>query len=119
MILRDSVEDTSWSGRHAAAGTGFAVASSFFHRDEETLPWADRFEPQIWLDGRAEASRALVPFSAGPARCPGRTLVLDLTSELLAAVVRGRGLTIAAPRRLDAGAPLPRTLDHAGLTFRG
>jgi len=118
VILRDGVQDTDWSGLRAAAGTGFAVASSFFHRDEENLPWADRFEPQIWLDGRAEASRALVPFSAGPARCPGRTLVLDLTSELLAAVVRDRGLTLDKPRNLATDGTLPRTLDHSGLRFR-
>lgn len=119
VILRDGVEDTEWAGRRAPAGTGFAVASSFFHRDEETLPWADRFEPGIWLDGRAEASRALVPFSAGPARCPGRNLVLDLTSELVAAVVRGRALTPSGPRRLTGGGPLPRTLAHTRLEFRG
>lgn len=117
VILRDGAEASTWSGRTASAGTAFAVVSSFFHRDETALAWADRFEPAIWLDGRAETSRALVPFSAGPARCPGRTLVLDLTSELLAAVVDGFDLAAAPPVRVRPGRPLPRTLGHTGLRF--
>jgi hypothetical protein len=38
----------------------------------------------IWLDGRARQYPQLVPFSAGPAECPGRNVVLLTTSSLLA-----------------------------------
>lgn len=117
-ILRDSVEDTRWGDSTAPAGTGFAVISSFFHRDAGVLPWADRFEPAIWLDGRAERSHAIVPFSAGPARCPGQSLVLDVTSEILAGLVSRADVCQAGPIRLRPHADLPRTLDQAGLRFQ-
>ena len=32
-------------------GTALVIVSSF-HRDEPALPYADRFGPEIWLDGR-------------------------------------------------------------------
>jgi cytochrome P450 len=47
-------------------------------------PYADRFTPELWLDGQAEQQRdALVPFSEGAAVCPGRQLVLLLTTAML------------------------------------
>ncbi|MGC5627557.1 cytochrome P450 [Georgenia sp. Z1344] len=109
-ILRDSTTPTTWRDREAATGTGFVVVSTFFHRDPRRRGWADRFTPEAWTDGRAEADRGLVPFSAGPARCPGRTLVLDVTSEVLAALVRRYDVGLADPADLSADAPLPRTL---------
>jgi hypothetical protein len=54
-------------------GTGLVIVSSFFHRDERALPYADRFEPEIWLDGRAQDDWSLIPFSGGPATRPGST----------------------------------------------
>ncbi|WP_211489950.1 cytochrome P450 [Georgenia thermotolerans] len=115
-ILRDSVEETTWAGRRAAPGTAFAVMSSFFHRDSTRLPWADRFTPEIWLDGRAAATEALVPFSAGPAACPGQTLVLDVAGTVLATLAAG-GVALDPPDRLRSG-DLPRTLAHTTLRFR-
>ncbi|MFC7403650.1 cytochrome P450 [Georgenia alba] len=117
-ILRDGVAETDWSGRTAPAGTGFAIVSSYFHRDAGRLAWADAFAPEIWQDDRAQTSRAIVPFSAGPARCPGRTLVLDVTSELLAATVGRFDVTAVPPVRVRTGGPVPRTLAHTGLRFR-
>lgn len=60
------------------------IFTPFFHRDTETLPHADRFAPEHWRDGAGHTPAALVPFSAGPARCPGRDLVLQITGNLLA-----------------------------------
>jgi cytochrome P450 len=48
------------------------------------LPDANRFAPEIWLDGDESYQRPLIPFSAGPAGCPGRNLVLLTTSMLIA-----------------------------------
>ncbi|MEE6295036.1 cytochrome P450 [Georgenia wangjunii] len=117
-ILRESLRPTQWSGRTAATGTSFLVVSSFFHRDETRLEHADRCEPEIWLDGRADTSWSLVPFSGGPAGCPGRNLVLAVTSTLLSAVVGGLDARAEGPVRLDPAHPLPRTLDHTSVTLR-
>ncbi|WP_156448222.1 cytochrome P450, partial [Mycobacterium sp. NAZ190054] len=89
-----------------------------FHRDPELVPFADAFSPDIWLDGRAAQYPQLVPFSAGPADCPGRDLVLFVTSALLASLLSRIHLTLTAGGPLDPGRPLPATLNQFGLAFR-
>jgi cytochrome P450 len=106
-LLRETVEGTSWG----PAGTTVLIFTPFFHRDPE-LPYADRFEPEIWLDGRAAANPALVPFSAGPAVCPGRDLVLFCTSTLLAHLLDGRRYDLASGPVIAPERPLPATLDN-------
>lgn len=96
-------------------GPALVIVSSFFHRDERALPYADRFEPEIWLDSRAQGDWALIPFSAGPGTCAGQDLVLFLVSTLLAAVLAGHDVRRLEPARLDPGRPLPRTLNHTTL----
>lgn len=64
------------------AGAEVVVHAPFLHRDDERLDVADRFAPEVWLDGDPNAF-PLVPFSHGPARCPGRELVLLTTATLL------------------------------------
>jgi hypothetical protein len=58
---------------------------------------------------------ALMPFSRGPAACPGRNLVL-LTTGLLLAALRERH-TLVPVRPLDPDVSLPGTLDHTGLRY--
>jgi len=107
VVLRETVEDTSWG----SAGTTALIFTPFFHRDPG-LPYADRFEPEIWLDGRAADNPALVPFSAGPAVCPGRDLVLFCTSMLLAHLLREHRFELASGAVLTPDRPLPATLDN-------
>lgn len=115
VILRDSTEVTRWGQVEVPAGTGFAIVSSFFHRDSERLDFADAFTPEAWLDGRADDDWALVPFSGGPVSCPGRNLVLLVASQFLARVA---AWDLRLPRgRYLARDPLPMTVDHAGLRF--
>lgn len=116
VVLRDSTAPTDWGGRTLPAGTGFAIVSGWAHRDRTRIDFADAFTPEAWLDGRAQADRALVPFSAGPAVCAGRDVVLFVASHLLARLavldlVPDRGRYLAAD-------PLPATVDHLGLRFR-
>jgi cytochrome P450 len=113
MVLRETTEKTSWG----PAGTTVLVFTPFFHRDAE-LPYADRFDPDIWLDGRADANPALVPFSAGPAVCPGRDLVQFCASTMLANLLRGHRFEQASGPVLAPDRPLPATLDNFHLRFK-
>jgi cytochrome P450 len=106
-LLRETVEDTSW-GR---AGTTVLIFTPFFHRDPD-LPYADRFEPEIWLDGRAADNPALVPFSAGPAVCPGRDVVLFCASTLLAHLLNEHRYDLTSGPVLAPDRPMPATLDN-------
>lgn len=113
-LLRDSTADTEWDGAVVPAGTTFVVFSAFFHRDPERLPYADRFAPQIWLDGTAERD-GMVPFSGGPAECAGRELVLFTVTALLAALLERREVRLVEPAGLRPDRPLPHSLNHFAL----
>ncbi|MGK5545816.1 cytochrome P450 [Streptomyces sp. URMC 127] len=114
-LLRDTTVETHWpGGRTLPAGTAVFFYSSYFHRDARRLPYADRFEPEAWLDGRAEADWGIAPFSRGPAECPGRNIVLFTSATLLAELLR-REWRLSSRHRLGPGRPLPRTADHTSL----
>jgi cytochrome P450 len=106
-----------WENGVLPSGTAIVIFAPFLHRDPERLHWADSFSPEIWLDGRGSGSRPFIPFSDGPAACPGRNLVLLLTSSLLAALLERHEIRQAAPGPLDRGRPLPATLSPFGLRF--
>jgi cytochrome P450 len=120
-ILRDTTEDTEW-GHGAqrftvAAGAAVMIVTPAFHRDDRLLPFAHRFTPDIWLDGRAQQYPQLVPFSAGPAECPGRNVVLLTTSSMLANVLDALDVRLQSTPRLSPDEPLPMTLNQLTLRF--
>jgi cytochrome P450 len=117
MVLRQSVEQTTWESGIMPAKTGIAIFAPFFHRDDQRLAYADRFSPELWLEDGATESWPLIPFSGGPAMCPGRNIVLLLTSAMLAALLENRQVRLKPPDRLDPNRPLPGTLNNYSLRF--
>lgn len=107
-ILRQTDRETRWGDTVLPAGTGVLIHVPFFHRDDERLPFAHRFSPELWLEGDA-AEWPLVPFSAGPAQCPAKNLVLLLGSQVL------RALSADDPFRLPSHVRFP--IDAAPATF--
>ena len=126
-LVRQSTAPTTWPDRRPAApasgravlpaGTSLLVHAPFAHRDDERRPWADELTPELWLDGAARGDWPLVPFSAGPAGCPGRNLVLFTTSSLLARLLAAHELRLLTPLRRGPQGQLPGTLDHFALRF--
>ena len=114
-LLRDSLSQVD---AELPAGTGFFIYEPLFHRDPDSVPHPHEFAPQDWVDGTSESTPALVPFSAGPGRCPGEDLVLLVTSSLLGSVLRRRTARLSDPHGLDPARPLPATLNNFELTFR-
>ncbi|MCD0446804.1 cytochrome P450 [Glycomyces sp. A-F 0318] len=117
LLLRDATADTEWGGEVLPAGTSFVVYTPLFHRDPERLPYADRFTPRVWLDGTADAEPAMTPFSGGPARCPGRNLVLFTVTTALAALLRRNEYRPTATGPLVHGRPEPATLNPYSMVF--
>ncbi len=113
MVLRESTRPTGWG----PTGTTSVIYAPFFHRDADTLPFANDFAPRIWLDGTAERHPALVPFSAGQGECPGRHIVLLTASTMLAALLERHEFTVTGKPGIADGRRLPATLDHTGLRF--
>lgn len=111
-VLRQSRGETVWHGRTVPAGSVFVIVVPFFNRDREALAHADRFAPEVWLDGRAVPDEAVVPFGGGAGRCAGENLALLAATTFLAALLRRHEpLPIRSPR-LGEGRPVPYGLDH-------
>ena len=115
LILRETTGPTEWRGGALPAGMGIVIFVPYFDRDPERLPFADQFAPEVWLDGQAEAY-GLLPFSAGPAACPGRNLVLLTASAMLARLLAAEPHVEGFPLR--PGESLPATFDHTRLLVR-
>lgn len=116
-VLRDRTRVTTWKTGVLPAHTGILIFAPLFHRDDRRLPYADRFSPELWLRERTSEDWPLIPFSAGPAICPGRNLVLLVTSSMLAALLERHDLRLRPATRLDRRHPLPGTLDPFTLNF--
>lgn len=112
VVLREGVAATEWNAGTAPAGTEFAIVSSVFHRDDQALDFANTFEPEIWLDGRSDAEWPLIPFSAGPAACPGRNVALLTTSAATSRVVASYDLDPDPVTARKLGDAMPTTFDH-------
>jgi cytochrome P450 len=117
IVLRETTSDTAWETAVMPAGTAVVIFAPYFHRDDRHLPYADSFRPELWLEDRSAGDWPLIPFSGGPAMCPGRNLVLLLGSAMLAALLNERELRLERLDRLDPSRPLPATLDNFSLRF--
>ena len=116
-ILRETSTETRWDSGTMPPKTAALIFVPYFHRNRESLAGADSFTPDIWLNGHSRRDWPLVPFSAGPAECPGRNLVLLVTSSMLATLLENHRLRQLHPRPLVAGNPLPGTLSPFRLRF--
>lgn len=117
MVLRQSTVETEWETGIMPAKTGVMIFTPFFHRDDQRLPYANSLAPELWLRHRTNQDWPLIPFSGGPAMCPGRNLVLLVSSIMLAALLDGRQIRLQPPNRLDPRRPLPGSLNNYSLRF--
>jgi hypothetical protein len=116
-VLRETTQRTRWEDGPMPEETVVLIYAPFFHRDDEHVEAAHRFEPELWADERGSDDWPLIPFSAGPAICPGRNVVLHTTSTVLARVLAEREITLEGDR-LDPSSRLPGSLDMFSLRFR-
>jgi cytochrome P450 len=116
-VLRESTRRTRWEDGPMPEETNILIYAPLFHRDEENLEAAHRFEPDHWASERTERDWPFIPFSDGPVVCPGRNVVLHTTSSVLARLLAEREITLEGDR-LDPSRPLPGTLDMFTMRFQ-
>lgn len=116
-VLRETTAATRWETGVLPAGTAVLIYAPLFHRDPDLLDDADRFRPELWSAGYPTPRWPLIPFSAGPAECAGRNLVLLLTSMALATLLDRGSYRLLPPHPLGAGHALPGTLSPFRLRF--
>jgi hypothetical protein len=125
VVLRESTIETRWETGELPAGTNIVIFAPLFHRDGDHLPHADAFAADGWLGhtggeglgNLTDDDWPLIPFSAGPAVCPGRNLVLLTATSMLASLLARHELRLEDPDRLGPDAPLPGSLSPFDLTF--
>ena len=117
-VLRDTTTITHWDRGALPTGSGLVVFAPFFHRDDQRFPQANHFAPDLWSSPDAATDWPLIPFSSGPAVCPGRNLVLLLTSMMLAELLTDHEFELHPAGRLDPGRDLPSVLSPYDLRFR-
>jgi cytochrome P450 len=125
VVLRETTASTQWRDGTLPADTSLVVFAPFFDRDERRLPHANQFAPEIWtgntggpqLGELTDDAWPLIPFSAGPAVCPGRNLVPLTASAMIGALLARNDLRLQALGRLSPDTDLPGTLSPFELTF--
>ncbi|NRQ40680.1 cytochrome P450 [Nonomuraea sp. NN258] len=107
VLSRVTTADSDWYGTTLPSGTRVLVPLPAHQRDPR-LPYADRFVPEIWLDGTAADEWWARP------RCDGVELVIAVGTAFLGGLLR-TARPKAAGRRLSPHGPLPPALDVARL----
>lgn len=115
MILRETTREVEFEHGVMPEGTSVLIFAPFFHRDERNLDFAHSFAPEVWDHTRTREEWPLVPFSAGPGLCPGRHLVLMLTSNFIAEILAQRSIVVTS-HELEPG-NLPALLNNFSLKF--
>ncbi len=102
MLVRVTAAETDWYGETLPIGTRVLVPVVAQHR-ARSLPQANRFAPELWLDGSADADWQMNVFSRGGAQCAGRNLALMLGTASLAELLRQREFELLRPSWLRIG----------------
>ncbi|MBZ5488348.1 cytochrome P450 [Halomonas aquamarina] len=118
LLLRETTERTRWTQGEMPRNTTLLIHAPYFHRDDRHLEIAHRFAPDTWLSPGSLDDWPLLPFSGGPGICPGRHLVLMVTSAVLAALLKERHIRLDPPDRLSGTQPMPALLSNFHLCFQ-
>ena len=114
-LVRRTTAETEWQGTVVPSGTRVLIPAAVFHR-RRTLPYANRFAPEIWLDGSGDADTSLNLFSRGGAQCAGRNLALVLATASLAELLRHAEFELLRPE-LSPDRPLPHGINPLATRF--
>lgn len=115
MLVRVTAAETEWNGEKLPIGARVLIPVVAQHR-ARSLPQADRFAPDLWLDGWADADWQMNVFSRGGAQCAGRNLALVLGTASLAEMLRQREYELLRPK-LASGRPLPYGMNPLRVRF--
>jgi cytochrome P450 len=115
MLVRVTAAETEWYGVRLPIGARVLIPVAAHHRARR-LPHANRFAPDLWLDGSADADWQMNVFSRGGAQCAGRNLALLLGTASLAELLRQREFELLRPK-LAPDRPLPYGINPLNVRF--
>ena len=114
-LVRVTAAETEWYGETLPIGQKVLIPVAAHHRARR-LPHANRFAPDLWLDGSADADWQMNVFSRGGAQCAGRNLALLLGTASLAELLRQREYELLRPK-LAPDRPLPYGINPLKVRF--
>jgi cytochrome P450 len=117
MLSRETTRELDWDGVTVPERTQFLIVNSFNHRDREAHPFADNFAPDEWVSGGAGDDWSFNHFSHGPQGCPGVGIAMLVGKAVLGTLLRDNEVEVSGAPSLEAGKPLPYSLDFFGLRF--
>jgi cytochrome P450 len=109
MLARIMLTDDQLGGHPVPAKTQVIILNTFLHRDSETHSFADRFSPELWLEG--EQNYYFNHLSNGRQVCAGKNLVLFIGTAVLIEFLRGGRYRLRRPA-LHPAKPLPHTFNE-------
>jgi cytochrome P450 len=115
MLVRVTAAETEWHGATLPIGARVLIPVVAHHRASR-LPHANRFAPDLWLNGSADADWQMNVFSRGGAQCAGRNLALLLGTASLAELLRQREFQLLSPK-LAPDRPLPYGINALNVRF--
>jgi cytochrome P450 len=115
MLLRVTAAETEWYGETLPIGATVLIPVAAHHRARR-LSHANRFAPDLWLNGSADADWQMNVFSRGGAQCAGRNLALLLGTASLAELLRQREFELLRPK-LAPNRPLPYGINPLNVRF--
>ena len=115
MLVRVTAAETDWYGETLPIGAKVLIPVSAHHRARR-LPHANRFAPDLWLDGTADADWQMNVFSRGGAQCAGRNFALLLGTASLAELLRQGEFELLRPK-LAPDRPLPYGINPLTVRF--
>jgi cytochrome P450 len=115
MLVRVTAAETEWYGETLPIGSKVLIPVVAHHRARR-LPQANRFAPDLWLDGSADADWQMNVFSRGGAQCAGRNLALLLGTASLAELLRQGKFELLRPK-LASDRPLPYGINPLNVRF--
>ena len=115
VLVRVTAAETEWYGETLPIGAKVLIPVAAHHRARR-LPHANRFAPDLWLDGSADADWQMNVFSRGGAQCAGRNLALLLGTASLAELLRQGEFELLKPK-LVPGRPLPYAMNPLNVRF--
>jgi cytochrome P450 len=117
LLMRKTIEEDAIAGVAVPRGTQVIINNTFNHRDRETHPFADKFTPELWLEGD-EHNYFFNHLSNGPQVCAGKKMALFIAKAFLAALLDKGRYTLAEPA-LVTSEPLPHMYNYFKIKLRG
>jgi len=116
FLSRITTREVDWCDERIPPATQVHIVNMFNHRDSRRFDYANRFTPEVWLDGEA-ARWSFNHFSNGPQRCPGDRMAVQL-GTVVAATILSASTPVLLNATLDPDRPLPYTLNPLAFRMR-